>query len=293
LIEIAGVSILVALFIPTLLDGVERKIRARIHSRIGPPILQTWYDVLKLFGKDFFVPANAVHTVMLLFMSLAIQILLIGYTCIAVVAPITPYDLVVIAVLAIISQAAFISIPLTIANPFSIIGASREIVLMLVNEGAFLALVGLYAYYTGITAFSSIGGASPTLYTLLTIFALYIFSYVASSRIPFDIAEAEPEIASGLLIELSGPLLGVFLYTLHLKRFFFKLFASLLLLALFIKTGALLLASSIVLTIVLWLVYAVIANILGRSRVDLASITLLKAYLVIIALSVLGYFLEV
>ena len=35
-----------------LLSGVDRRLTARMQSRVGPPLLQPFYDILKLFGKE-------------------------------------------------------------------------------------------------------------------------------------------------------------------------------------------------------------------------------------------------
>ena len=45
--------IAVAVAVPAggLLAGVDRRVTARLQSRQGPPLLQPFYDVLKLFGK--------------------------------------------------------------------------------------------------------------------------------------------------------------------------------------------------------------------------------------------------
>ena len=44
--------ILLAPFIGGLLDGFDRKISARMQRRVGPPLLQPFYDVIKLFKKQ-------------------------------------------------------------------------------------------------------------------------------------------------------------------------------------------------------------------------------------------------
>ena len=45
--------IAVAVAVPAggLLAGVDRRLTARLQSRQGPPLLQPFYDVLKLLGK--------------------------------------------------------------------------------------------------------------------------------------------------------------------------------------------------------------------------------------------------
>ncbi|HET6442579.1 MAG TPA: NADH-quinone oxidoreductase subunit H, partial [Phycisphaerae bacterium] len=38
---------------------VDRKVTARVQYRVGPPLLQPLYDILKLMGKETLVPARA------------------------------------------------------------------------------------------------------------------------------------------------------------------------------------------------------------------------------------------
>ena len=45
-------NILIAILIPllgTFIYGVERVLKARMQNRIGPPLLQPFYDLLKLY----------------------------------------------------------------------------------------------------------------------------------------------------------------------------------------------------------------------------------------------------
>ena len=291
-VSLIVIGSLISLFLPTLLDGIERKIKAMIHSRIGPPIIQSWYDVFKLFGKELIIPQNSLHTLILIALNFVLQVFILLYLVFTTFYPITSYDLVVVAALFVVLQAVFVSTPFTIPNPFSVIGASREIALVLVNEAFFIIFIGLYVFYTGT---SVVGGylGGITFYLIVLMLGIFINSYVSSGRIPFDIAEAEPELASGLMIEFSGPLLGLFILSLHLKRFFVKFFASILLLSLFIHNAIMLFLTSLGLSIILWIIYSMIAAMLGRSRVDLAPITMLKVYLVLLALSIIGYVLGV
>lgn len=290
---IIPILVSVALFLPTLMDGVERKIKARIQSRIGPPILQSWFDIFKLMSKEFYIPVNSLHTVTLLLMYLALQPLVLIYLITSIIHPLTDYDLAITISIYIIIQALFISIPFTIPNPFSIIGASREIMLVIVNELFLIISISLYILYSGLTSFTQTRIVSFTLHTILILLVLFINSYVSSGRLPFDIAEAEPELASGLMIELSGPLLGLLILCLHLKRFFVKLLPVILLTKLFIENNIILLMVSIVVTIIVWILYSVLSAILARSRVDLAPITLLKIYILLVILSVISYVLGI
>ena len=42
-----------------LVSGLDRILTARMQSRIGPPVLQPFYDVVKLLAKEDVVPADA------------------------------------------------------------------------------------------------------------------------------------------------------------------------------------------------------------------------------------------
>ena len=44
--------LVLAPFIGGLLEGIDRKVSARMQRRIGPPILQPFYDVKKLLHKE-------------------------------------------------------------------------------------------------------------------------------------------------------------------------------------------------------------------------------------------------
>ncbi|MFH1470433.1 MAG: NADH-quinone oxidoreductase subunit H, partial [Candidatus Micrarchaeota archaeon] len=77
--ELIGVSIIVVAFafiMGIILQGIQRKLVARFQNRIGPPVLQPLYDILKLLNKETMVPRNAVRFVFILapFISLAAMV---------------------------------------------------------------------------------------------------------------------------------------------------------------------------------------------------------------------------
>ena len=49
-----------------LLVGIDRKLVARMQKRVGPPILQPFYDFFKLCGKETIIPAQASKTTFLI-----------------------------------------------------------------------------------------------------------------------------------------------------------------------------------------------------------------------------------
>ena len=63
---------LLAPFIGGLLEGVDRKISARMQRRVGPPLLQPFYDVIKLFSKQVIVVSRSQMFFLLSYMVLII-----------------------------------------------------------------------------------------------------------------------------------------------------------------------------------------------------------------------------
>lgn len=271
-------------FLPPLLDGVERKIKARVHSRIGPSLLQTWYDLFKLFGKSIHLPKGTYYIVLLIVLYLVLIVSAIG-----VLLSITLINMYIAFITAIIlfmtGQAVFVVISFMSSNPFAIVGGSREIMLMLVNELFTVLTFGVILWYTN--GFLDIG---PAYYIAIAV--LLVAAYVSCARPPFDLAEAEPELASGVIIELSGPLLGLLQYSNLARRFFIKLFIVMLGVTPFtinysgsnsyMSLNGLLL--SVVMVVILWCIFATISALLGRSRIDVAPVSLLKIYIPLLIL---------
>lgn len=276
--------LLVNTILPVIMDGVERKIKARIQSRIGPPIVQTLYDLLKLLEKE----VKPLHTMpFILFTIIAYLSTIIASLYFINLYTITGeayYSITAIALFAI-SLTSNTLTPLLLPSPFTYTGGMREVILSIVNEPAFIV-----SFVLVLTSLRLLNLQSPNIWILIalsiSLTTLVLSSYAITGRIPFDIAEAEPEIASGILLEFSGKLLALFLLSNLIKRFIVKYVISSLILVYIIGAGLTCLGASILLAIALWIIYAIVAAILGRSRVDLAPITLAKAYILLLALSI-------
>ncbi len=278
------VFLLVFLLIPPLYDGIERKIRAKLHSRIGPPtLLQTWYDILKLFKKELVITDTGLASVLLSGLLIATVIITASTLPLGFSTPITSSgsSLVLFTALLIGCQLLWVSLTLTPGNPYATIGVFREALIGMINE--FFLVMGLVAlmFYTGSPSFDGMIWARPSLTYLLIFILLAVSAFIGSGRIPYDIAEAEPELASGVLIEFSGPLLGITLYSHYLKRaILYGLLADMILLPLTRIIGVAVSALIYpVMVLAIWIVFAVISVMLGRTRVDIAPRSMLKIYI--------------
>ncbi|MEN2994754.1 MAG: NADH-quinone oxidoreductase subunit H [Thermodesulfovibrio sp.] len=205
------VNILIVLILSPLFDGFTRKIRALIQSRVGPPLLQSYYDLLKLMGKE-----DLKSTINPLFrLSPYLSVVSIGMASLLI--PITGlcpplnfwgdiflfiYIITVVGIAIIITASAS-------ENPFAYIGASRKMMLHLsvepilaialitgaINAGSFKIGDIVSWYYSN----------GPNVSMLLSTVCVFLSLQALIGKIPFDISEAEQEIAEGVLIELSGP----------------------------------------------------------------------------------------
>ncbi|MEM0236933.1 MAG: NADH-quinone oxidoreductase subunit H, partial [Desulfurococcus sp.] len=105
---------------------------------------------------------------------------------------------------------------------------------------------------------------------------------------PFDIAEAEVELASGILVELSGRALALYLYSIYLKRYISSMLTAVVVFTLMPLNPLvrfILVNASIPF---IWILYSITSVMLGRSRIDLAPGTLFKVYIVLLTISITG-----
>ena len=210
-----------------LLCGIDRKLVARMQKRIGPPILQPFYDFFKLLGKETIVPAAANRTVFLLapLVGLAAQVVLqlfipvFHFNAFRGVA-----DVIVILYLLLIPALSVILGAASSGSPYAGVGLSREMVTVLSVELPLVLVLlavaktvgnalgtGLCFSLTDIVNYQIANGSLLTRLSMLPAAAamLLIIPGETGSH-PFDAAEAEAEICEGMLAEYSGAPLAVY-----------------------------------------------------------------------------------
>jgi len=263
----------VSLFIPPLLDSVERKVRAKVQSRIGPPtLLQTWYDISKLLRKELKMPRGSELSAVLIILALVAIVVAVFLPFISIAfhaaTPLISFIIITSAVHMLLFYASTAT-----SNPFAVVGTSRAVALIIINEVALIS----YALFL-ISQWRCIYvKPAPVLMALV---GLLISCYVASGRIPFDIYEAEPELASGSMIEFSGPLLGLYIYVHTSERYFYSLLPAAISALIIFGEGSIHSAmTAFAVAVLLYIVYGIIAAILGRTRVDIGVKTLTFLYL--------------
>lgn len=269
-------GILIMLLLPPYLDGIARRVRARLQYRRGPPLMQTWYDLQKLFALPSVKPTKSSLFTWAPYLALASAIsaaLLLPY---GNVVPVDfGFNLVAFFYVILMVSVFLMLAGLTVQNAFSHLGSAREMQIVLTVEPLIAILYGVLAYNAGsLNIADIIANLHLTPSLVLTYIILAYALYVESGFVPFDIAEAEQEVIGGPLSEYSGRLLGVFYYAIYVKRFaLLWFFVSLLTLPWLgpINTpekGALVLALQFILTLAFYPVIAALEATNARLRID-------------------------
>ncbi len=222
-----------------LLSWFDRKVTAMVQFRKGPPLLQPYYDFLKLLlVKETILPARGSKGMFLLAPILA----LFGATIagVFILLPVLGLhtgfsgDLIVIFYLLAIPSLMFILGALASGNPLASVGASREIKLILSYELTFLLVVagvilktGMFIGLNDVLVAQGTGGAVIGSISGVLLFIAGLFCVQAKlGLVPFDMAEAETEINHGPFIEYSGSAYAMIKLTKYILLFVLPVFLA-------------------------------------------------------------------
>ena len=212
-----------------LLCGIDRKLVARMQKRVGPPILQPFYDFFKLCGKETIVPAAANKVMFLMAPLLGLASLVVLQLFIPVFQYQIPAfaqvaDVIVILYLLLIPAVSIILGGASTGSPYAGVGLSREMVTVLACELPLVLVLlsvgkvvgaesdgGICFSMTGIVNYQLAHGSLITHAGLIPAAIAFLLVIPGETgNHPFDAAEAETEICEGMLAEYSGAPLGVF-----------------------------------------------------------------------------------
>ncbi|RLI96227.1 MAG: hypothetical protein DRO99_04860 [Candidatus Aenigmatarchaeota archaeon] len=208
--------------------GGLRKLAARMQNRMGPPLLQPLYDVLKLFGKESIRPeqAKSGYTLwpLVAFAAAVTAGLMTPMAGITVLETTGGFLLLIyFLVMAAISvyMAGFAS-----SNPYSTVGAMRGVMQIIGYEFPFIvSLLVPFMFVNTISpsvvnAYQATSGF-PWIGVLFPFAAIaYFVSILAKTELPpFHVPDAHQEIVTGYMTEYSGFRLAL-LELVHMIKIF-------------------------------------------------------------------------
>ncbi len=224
---VAFVQAVLLLAAAPLFTGFMRVMRAKMHTRRGPGVLQDYRDFFKLMRRQNLQPPaagfafRAMPTVM-------IAALLAIAMALPILTRATPIpglgDMITVIYLFAVIRFFFSLAGLDSGSSFAGIGGSRELTLGVLVEPTLVLAMLVAALLAGTTDIGAIGEAIATGHVksvgavLLAGVAFSHAAYFELGKLPYDMAEAEQELQEGPLTEYSGPSLALLKVAMGLKQ---------------------------------------------------------------------------
>jgi formate hydrogenlyase subunit 4 len=223
------------------LNGLIKRMKAVLQGRHGPPLLQPYFDLVKLLRKDAVVSehatavfrwAPAVYAGCFATAALLVPVLWSR-------APLAGWgDAIALVGLFALARFALALAGLDTGSSFGGMGSSREVAVAALAEPALLLVLFAVAWRTGGTDLSgateylvSQGVAAVAPSQLMALAALVIVVIAETGRIPADNPDTHLELTmihEGMLLEYSGRPLGILVWASLLKQIvLFSLVAAL------------------------------------------------------------------
>ncbi len=209
-------GVLGAPLLGALLNGADRIVTARMQGRIGPPLLQPFYDLLKLFRKEPLV-LNRIQIgyvyLHLAFMLMTLVLITLGQ------------DMLLALFTHAFSTLSLVIGGMSVRSPYSRIGSQRKIMQMLAYEPVLILLVvGIYLRTGSFMAGAVAHLDAPLITSLPLVFLAFLVALeIKLEKSPFDVAtshHAHQELVKGITLEYAGPYLGVIELTHFYETFF-------------------------------------------------------------------------
>ena len=193
-----------------LIAGLDRKITAKMQGRVGPPIMQSFYDVLKLFEKEKVVVSRSQNFYVLaylIFMAFTGALFFSGGDVLLVIFALT------------LAHVFLVLGAYSVNSPYSYVGAERELIqIMSFEPMIILVAIGMYM----VSKLTITGGSfrvwdiasltTPMIYYIPGLFLGFVYVLTIKLRkSPFDLStshHAHQELVKGITTEFSGSTLG-------------------------------------------------------------------------------------
>lgn len=183
-----------------LMAGLDRKAAAWMQSRVGPPLLQPFYDVAKLFSKQNIAVHKSQKYYVLCFL---VFVILSGALFVA------GQDLLLVIFALTLADVFLILGAYSVRSPYSYVGAERELVQMMAYEPmVIITAIGMYMVTKSFSVADIVAFEQNLFVKLPGIFIGLLFVLTGKLRkSPFDLSlsrHAHQEIVGGVLTEFSG-----------------------------------------------------------------------------------------
>jgi len=226
-----GLQLVLLLLIAPVLSGIMKTLKARLQTRRGPGMLQTYQDIFKLFRKGMVIPETASWifsaTPYIVFGTAALVGLMIPMA--ATDAPLSLFGGVLAVVYLLALGRFFLALGgLDAGSSFGGLGSSREMTISAIAEPAMMLAiftVALAANSTNLSEMANVAVSQSWKFLapsqMLAFAALFIVLIAETGRIPVDNPATHLELTmihEAMILEYSGPYLALIEYGASLKQ---------------------------------------------------------------------------
>ncbi len=219
--------VLTALPVAVLLEGVRRKLMARFQGRKGPPVIQPFYDLIKLFNKERTEASESRNLIFYAAPVISLAIMIFNYLILFGVLGFN-YDFVLFIYLFTTAGVILIIGSLSSKSPLSFVGGVREILYLIAYEVIFIFTALNLISKSGELMLSNYNNAGLFIAPVSSVLLL-IAGFAILKVTPFDSPAASAEISSSMTAEYSGKLLFAYELADFFKNGLFYFTAAILL----------------------------------------------------------------
>jgi ech hydrogenase subunit B len=192
-------------FVGGILNGIDRRVSARMQGRFGPPIVQPFYDVGKLWIKETIVVRRSQNFYMVFFFILAVLTGVLFFS---------GGDLLLVIFALTLTGIFYVLGAYKASSPYSAIGAQRELIQTMAYEPmVILVAIGMYMVTGSFRVDEILARGSPAIIRLPAVFLGLVYVLTIKLRkSPFDLSQshhAHQEIVRGMTTEFSGKTLAI------------------------------------------------------------------------------------
>ena len=210
-----------------LLPGLINKVKAWVAGRRGPPVLQLYYDLIRLWQKGVVLSTLASPAFVV-----APAVAWIALAGAAFLVPLGPAgaglsfrgDVLLMVYLLALARFCTAWAALETGSAFEGMGAAREVSYAVLAEAAMFAAMLSLAVQTGSVSLVDMLSPAPGAGTALLAAGLFIVLLAENCRVPFDDPNTHLELTmihEAMVLDHSGPPLAVILHGASMKLLLF------------------------------------------------------------------------
>jgi len=200
-----------------LIYGLQRVVKARMQNRVGPPVLQPFYDMFKLLDKEALI-INHYH-IIFAFMHLITLWIVVAFVILG-------KSLLYVIFLHLLSSIFVVLAGYSVKSIYSHIGSNRELLSIVAYEPILILIAVGFYMLNGSFDIETIRSNSSSMASMTALFIAFLLTMPVKLKLsPFDATEAHQEIVGGVEIEYSG----VFFEILYMAKWIEYVFIYLLL----------------------------------------------------------------